>query len=68
LKILHVEQNDYPLYIIPGSNRAHGLGAVEQRCTNPGTKKQVYQLAVSNKIMEQLVSSKTSNSNMLVGL
>jgi hypothetical protein len=30
-------------------------------------KKQVYQLAVSNKIMEQLVSSKASNSNMLVG-
>ena len=76
MKILHVEQNDYPLYIIPGSIRAHGLGAVEQRCTSyerkmsflKGMKKKVYQLAASNKIMEQLVSSLSFNSNMLVGL
>lgn len=32
MKIMHVEQNDYPLYIIPaGSILAHGLGSVEQR-------------------------------------
>jgi hypothetical protein len=32
MKIMHVEQNDYPLYIIPaGSILARGLGSVEQR-------------------------------------
>lgn len=32
MKIMHVEQNDYPLYIIPaGSILANGLGSVEQR-------------------------------------